>query len=267
MSPIFGSAGRIGYIAPSTAERVAKEFYELVPEELGLLIATLPIVRISDSDVQHALDRIEKRARQLVETGAEAVFSAGIPLALAGGGEGFDTQLRERLSAATGVPCATDFGAALAAIRSIGAQKIALVTPFTVEYTTRISTALWESEIEVVAERGFGYDTQKGYGMLSTSMIDDAVRSVAGKASNIEAVYVPCGRIGSVRGLKDLEAELGIPVITANQILIWWSLNITGLAPTSDTGGALLNGLSEGSKSPIEFSDPRRMAPTRRLTC
>lgn len=249
MNPVFGAGGRIGYIAPSTAERVAKEFYEFVPDDLGLLIATLPIVKISDSDVEDALGRIEKRARQLVETGAEAVFSAGIPLALAGGGEKFDTQLRERLSRTTGMPCATDFGAALAALRSIGAERIALVTPFTADYTARISTALRESRIEVVAEKGLGYDTQKGYGMLSTSVIDDAIREVTGMASNIDAVYVPCGRIGSVDGLTDLEAELGIPVITANQIMIWWSLGITGLTPASGTGGALLNGLSQKAQA------------------
>ena len=246
MSDVFGSAGRVGYVAPSTCERLAKDFYQIVPDTLGLLIATLSISRINQDHVKRALEQIETAAMQLVDTGAEAVFSAGIPLVIEGG-EAYDTELKDRLEQATGRPCATDFGTALSALRHLELENILLVTPFTDVFTEQIAGALRDSGMNVVGQAGLGYDRQSQYGLIPNSAPTTAIRRLMAEHEGVQGVYVPCGRIGDVLQISAMEEEFGVPVLTANQLMLWWSLGWAGMRPAVNGGGRLLEGLVEKS--------------------
>lgn len=239
----FGSAGRIGLIAPSTCERAAKEFYQVAPDDLGLLIATLPISRIAQDHVDAALARIEDAAAQLAATGAEAVYAAGLPLVVAGG-EAFDRELVGRVERASGLPGAgTDYSVAQAGIRELGLRDVLLVSPFTQDYTGEIAGVLADSGIEVPGYAGMGHDRQLQYGLLPDTAPRDAVRELLARHPGASGVYVPCGRIGNVRDVSAWEQEFGIPVLTANQLFIWWALRQAGAAPVTDDCGELLTGM------------------------
>lgn len=244
MSDVFGSAGRLGYIAPSTCERLAKEFYGVVPDDLGLLIATLPITRIHSDHVALALEQVERAAVQLAETGADAIFSAGLPLVLDGGGEPFDAELRQRLEDATGLPCGTDLGASLEAIRGLGLDDLVLVTPFTDDVTDRIVAALRAAGVGVLASSGLGHERQREYGLLPSSAPTEVIDRLLAEHPDARGVYVPCGRFGDVHAISALEKQFGLPVVTANQVVLWWSLRWAGLHPVVDDCGQLLAGLT-----------------------
>jgi maleate isomerase len=237
---VFGSGGRIGYVAPSTCERVAKEFYQVAPADLALIIATLSIKRITQEEVDSALQQLEAAAMHLVVTGAEAVYAAGLPLVVAGG-HTFDDDLRRRLEDATGLACGTDLSVALAALEELGLEDILLVTPFTQQYTEEIARVLADTGVNVLGSAGMGYDRQSQYGLLPDSAPRDAIRELLADHPGARGIYVPCGRIGDVRHISAWELEFGLPVLTANQLMIWWSLRQANAVPAIDDCGELLS--------------------------
>lgn len=235
----FGSGGLLGYIAPSTCERAVREFYAVVPPTIGMLIASLPIVEVSADQATRALEQIESAARQLASTGADLVYAGGLPLILAGG-LAFDAQLQDRLASASGRPAVTDLGVVLRAFRALGIDRWGLVTPFSEPWTARIAEVLAEAGFTVCGHRSLGLDRQIDYGKLPYGAARPAIEAVLADHPEIEGLYLPVGRVGHVGLIPDWEEEFGRPIVTANQSMIWWTLNAFGC----DVSGARLGRLS-----------------------
>ncbi|MQB00738.1 MAG: hypothetical protein GEU78_10670 [Actinobacteria bacterium] len=236
---VFGGHGRLGYIAPSTCERAAREFYGLAPDGVAMLIATLPIAQLSDTDVDAALAGIATAAEQLVQTGADIVFSAGIPLVLRSGIAG-NRALRERLEEVTGCPVGTDLEATVDAIRAVAAERIVVVSPFKEELHTRYMPILGECGLQVLADVAMEYDRQIEYGKLPDDAPLEVAQRLVAEHPDVDAVYMPCGRIGNALEISRWEERLGRPVVTANQAMIWWTLQQFGVSSPSSVGGCLL---------------------------
>ena len=135
----------------------------------------------------------------------------------------------------------TDLGIALAAIASLDLEKVLLVTPFTQEMNDGIVPILDEAGVHVLADTAMGYDRQSQYGFLPNSAPRLAARELLARHPDANGIYVPCGRIGNVLELTEWEAEFGLPVITCNQMTIWWALEQFNTYTSSTACGTLLN--------------------------
>ena len=225
---VFGSGGRLGYISPSTCERAAKEFYLAAPENVAMLIASLPISRVIQDHVDQALTRIEDAARQLADTGADAVFAAGFPLTLQGGPD-FDAELRNKLEVASGLPVMSELSATVEAFNALACRTIGVVAPFREALTVRLAEVLASFGIEVVAHRSFDEERQSVIEQIPHSRTREAIRELLAERPDVDALYLPVGRINSLVLLEDWELEFSRPTVTANQIMIWRGLQQLGV--------------------------------------
>jgi maleate isomerase len=124
-----------------------------------------------------------------------------------------------------GAPAAvTTSGALLAALRHLDITRIATATPYTADLTAGLSGFLAEAGVQVVAASGLGltsdiwmvpYDVTAG--LVRDTDIDDA-----------QAVFISCTNLPTYDVIAALEAELGKPVLTANQVTLWSALNVIG---------------------------------------
>jgi maleate isomerase len=124
-----------------------------------------------------------------------------------------------------GAPAAvTTSGALLAALRHLDITRIATATPYTADLTAGLSGFLAEAGVQVVAASGLGltsdiwmvpYDVTAG--LVRDTDIDDA-----------QAVFISCTNLPTYDVIATLEAELGKPVLTANQVTIWSALKAIG---------------------------------------
>jgi maleate isomerase len=124
-----------------------------------------------------------------------------------------------------GAPAAvTTSGALLAALRHLDATRIATVTPYTADLTAALSGYLAEAGVEVVATAGLGlisdiwtvpYDVTAG-------LVRDT------DSAEAEAVFISCTNLPTYDVIAALEAELGKPVLTANQVTMWSALTVIG---------------------------------------
>jgi maleate isomerase len=126
---------------------------------------------------------------------------------------------------AGGAPAAvTTSGSLLAALRHLGISRVATVTPYTHDLIIGLSSYLMEAGVEVVATSGLGLTSR----IWAVPYEDTAELVRATDRPDAEAVVISCTNLPTYDLIAKLEAELGKPVVTANQATMWAALAVAG---------------------------------------
>lgn len=126
---------------------------------------------------------------------------------------------------AAGAPAAvTTSGSMLTALRHLGLNRVATVTPYTTDLTIGLTSYLMEAGIEVVATAGLGMTSQIWAVPYETTA--ELVRTT--DVPEAQAIVISCTNLPTYDLIARLEAELGKPVVTANQVTMWAALAVAG---------------------------------------
>jgi maleate isomerase len=140
------------------------------------------------------------------------------------GGVAGEAALVSAMTAAGAAAALTTSGALLTALKHLDISRIATVTPYTDDLTAGLTSYLGEAGVEVVANAGLGLTAE--IWTVPYEVTADLVRST--DTSDAAAVFVSCTNLPTYDVIASLEAELGKPVLTANQVTIWSALTLIG---------------------------------------
>jgi maleate isomerase len=222
-SPPLHQTG-IGVVAPYDFA-LDRELWRWVPEDVSLHVTRIPYVPMA-ATIEMAV-HISDPA--LVAAGVTDVHAVS-PLVTAYactsgsfvGGLAGEAALVAAMTDAGAPAAVTTSGALLTALRHLDLTRIATATPYTADLTAGLSGFLAEAGVEVVAASGLGltsdiwtvpYDVTAG--LVRDTDTDDA-----------QAVFISCTNLPTYDVIATLEAELGKPVLTANQVTIWSALTV-----------------------------------------
>lgn len=136
-------------------------------------------------------------------------------------------------------PVVTDpLTAALAALAALGVGRLGLVTPYVEEIAAPVRDAFEAAGFPVAAAVTFGEEVEARVARIAPDSIRAAAREVAA-APGVEAVFLSCTNLRTLDLINDLEAELGIPVLSSNQVLAWHMARSTGAPLAADAPGRL----------------------------
>ena len=128
-----------------------------------------------------------------------------------------------------GAPTAvTTSGALVSALRALGVTRVAVATPYAADVAALLSAFLEGTGTRVTGSRHLGL-TGRIWTVPQETTADLVRRTVTDDA---EAVVVACTNLPTYDVIAPLEAELGIPVVTANQVTMWAALAAAGLRAT-----------------------------------
>jgi maleate cis-trans isomerase len=125
------------------------------------------------------------------------------------------------------------------ALRAVGARRIGVATPYGDDVNELLTAYLRAADFEVVAMAGASLHSNWDVCTMSEAMIADLARKVA--APDADAVFFACTAVPIVSQIGRLEAELGRPVITANQATFWAALGACGIHDGAATWGRLMS--------------------------
>ncbi|MFL6077080.1 MAG: maleate cis-trans isomerase [Mycobacteriales bacterium] len=233
-----GAVVRLGVLTPHAAAGPEEEFPAMAP---GRLVTR--VVRVAAA--AGAADAAggpppPGAARQLtgpplldeaaadLAAGADAVQAIGFASTSTGYAIGFDGEsaLVGRLSRRARVPVTGTGPAAVAALRVLGVERVALVHPpwFDADVNALGAEYFRSQGLDVVfsASAGLVPDPPR---IEAGAVVDWVSRHVPDTA---EAVYLGGNGFRTVAAVEALEAGLGRPVLTANQVLLWSLLALAG---------------------------------------
>lgn len=221
---------KIGVVVPFDFEG-DREYWQYVGMDSSLHLArteyipgpvTVDLVRrVGDlGDLARAVDSIKAIKPDVV---AFACTSASF----VDGREG-EKRLRACMEASGAPKAITTSGAILAALMKVGARKVAIATPYVPEIGERLVGFLESAGYEVLANTHMG--TTNGSDIAGTLPRDIEDLAVRAMRPGTEALVISCTGLRTFDVIPTLEARLGVPVLTANQVTLWAALKAAGAA-------------------------------------
>ncbi|MCY3783895.1 MAG: aspartate/glutamate racemase family protein [Chloroflexi bacterium] len=174
---------------------------------------------------------IGRAAKRLAQRGAQAVAYGCTSGSYVLGTEG-DAAIAAGMRTASGVPSTTTSTAAAAALRELGVQRIAVLSPHVDALNERLRAYLEASGFAVVNMVGLNRR-----GDIEAVEPDETRDLVAAGVDTpeAEAVFISCTGLRTAAVIEDLEAALKKPVVTANQATLWHVAELAG-APAATLG-------------------------------
>jgi maleate isomerase len=211
-----------GVLIPSTNTTVEIEYNRLLPESLQVHVGRLgkdgasPFAPSLKGDIDY-------QAKLLGTANVEVVSLAQTSASLFEAN--YDNQLKERISAAAGAPAITSAQAIGAALRALGVQRIALVSPYS-DAVIALAKDYYQThyDLSVVAMEGFAAEDAYAIGAIGPQHATAAFKRV--DSAKVEALVVPGGNFPTMSFIDKWEAQFGKPVITTNQAGLWALLEV-----------------------------------------
>ncbi len=118
-----------------------------------------------------------------------------------------------------GVLCLNPLDSAVAALRKLKAERIAFMTPYTMEVAKEISFSLVERGFILASQCHLSLELSADISRVTPQSIYDHAMLIGQGES--DALFISCTDFQSMEVIEQLEADLGKPVVTSNQALVW----------------------------------------------
>lgn len=224
---------RFGLVALATDLTMERDLARLFPEQAQLHVTR---VVFANPTTPENLRAMEPRLAE-----AAALIVPGAPLAALcfGCTSGSAVIGNDRVAAAfaTARPEAaavTPSLALLAAASELDVSRIAVMTPYVPETTMPLIGLLETSGLEVVAAQCMGLEDDGDMARI----VDDDIVAAAVEADDprAQAVFLSCTSLPALELIEEIEARIGKPVLTSNQVCAWAMLRAAGLQPARPVG-------------------------------
>ncbi len=240
----YATRARLGVLIPSGNTIAEPELRAMLPEGVGLFVTRLPLTGSSEAELLAMLDALESGTGLLADAAPDAIafhctaVSTFAPHMAGDIRARMDRTVRAHAGDATSIPVMATADAILSALAALRATRILLVTPYV--------TAVHEREIAYLTANGFqvtgggcmGVATNGEMALIPPAVIAERVLTEA-RGIQADVCFISCTAIRSAGVIETLEAALGMPVITSNQVLAWYALRRLGITDSRPGFGRL----------------------------
>jgi maleate isomerase len=216
----------VGIVAPFDFA-LDRELWRWVPDDVSLHLTRTPFVPVEVSlDLARLVsehETLREAVRALCAVAPEVVAYACTSGSFVGGTAG-ERAMVAAMDQAGEVPSLTTSGALLDALREIDARRIAIVTPYTKSVTDSLEEYLDEAGIGITGRCYLGL-TREIWRVPYRDVVDMAREAVVDAP---DALFISCTNLPTYDVIPQLEAELRMPVLSANQVTMWAALRGIG---------------------------------------
>jgi maleate isomerase len=217
---------RIGLIALATDHTMERDFARMCPsEEVAIYVSrVLNENPTTVENLRRMKPRLSDAAALILPDEPLDVVAYGCTSASVVIGDAAVTAAIQQ--AKPGVACITPPAAACAAFEHLGVRRISVLTPYTREVSEPFVGYFSERGLEVLSLNCLGLEDDRLMACLSLNSIADAARAACDPVA--EAMFISCTAVRAAEVAGRIEDELGIPVVTSNQALVWRALRLAG---------------------------------------
>lgn len=217
---------RIGLVALATDHTTEVDFARiLVPRSIGVYVNRIPYANPVTPETLRAMQPDLAAAAALILPG-EALDAVVYGCTAASVVIGDDAVCAAIRRGKPGAAVITPISATLAGLRAMGARRISVLTPYSVE-TSAPMAALFEAE-------GFALDRFTCLGMaddrdMARIALDDLVdlaRTTC--ASGSDALFISCTAVRAAGIIDRIEEACGVPALGSNYATAWNVLRLCG---------------------------------------
>ncbi|MEA2333303.1 MAG: maleate isomerase [Thermoleophilaceae bacterium] len=239
---------RIGVIIPSTNTSVEADYNDLRPENVSFHVARIFIDNSIDSDqkaqktLQQIRDGSEKAVHDVMTCRPDHLVLGMSSETFVGGLEG-SRALTQKMVDMSGLGVSTGSEATTMALESIGAKRIAVLTPYQPSIDEQVERYFDDLGYEMVAMKSLRCPTAVSIADVSGDEILDALEELSEAAGSDFDAFVQAGtNLSSYRVADEAERRFGKPLIAINAATVWHALKQLGLDPSLAAGRVFNHG-------------------------
>lgn len=216
----------VGIIAPYDFA-LDRELWRWVPDDATLHLTRTPFsplpVTLEQAHVISRPDDVARSTLDLLTVQPDVVAFACTSASFVGGVAGERALVAAMVE--SGAPSAvTTSGALLEALAQLGSRRVAVATPYDATITDRLRIFLDEAGVAVVGAAHLGLS-----GRIWTVPYAVTIALVREAfTDDCQAIFVSCTNLPTYDVIAPLEKELGVPLLTANQVTMWAALRRAG---------------------------------------
>lgn len=225
----YGKAARLGLIVPTTNTTNEVEWGASLPDGVTLHVARMTLHTDTSSDAgKAALERdIAIAACSLADAEVDVIAygcTAGsmmLPLKM----------VPDMIARATGLPGVATAPSIVHALRTLGAARVVVGTPYDAGMNEHERMFLEACGITVVAIEGLGAGDRAAFRRIHLLAAVE-VRALAARVTSggaFDALVLSCTDLPTLRLHGELERTLGKPVVSSNQATLWAALRAAGV--------------------------------------
>jgi maleate isomerase len=238
---MLGWRGMVGLIVPSNNNVIVPEFYSVLPDGMTAYETRMRVEgTLTFDSVKKMIEDAELAADLLRQTGVDFVCYCCMGSTIIKGWE-WERQLLSKFADCAPKGVCSANSALRDALIAIGARRIGLVTSYPESINALAPKFFASGGFEVTALVGSAVNDVGDVRWVSPARVYRHARSA--DFGNADAVCLLATDVQTFPIIEALERDLGVPVLTSNQALLWASLRAMGIdTPIAGLGRLLTNG-------------------------
>lgn len=217
----YGWRAKIGLITPANGTANEMDFHRYAPEGVATMTQRIFFEKVDVNGLSALAERAVEGARILASANPDLLVFGCTTGSLIKG-YGYDQELSKRIQQASGIKTITTTTALIQALKTLGSKRILVSTPYSDEVNAIEKKFLEDSGFEVANIRGLGYTDPNRMPQTTTEQMHTLTRDIMDLSA--DTIFVSCTGIGVLDGINAMEAEFKRPVITSNQVTLWYAL-------------------------------------------
>ncbi|RVD72788.1 MAG: ectoine utilization protein EutA [Mesorhizobium sp.] len=231
-------AKRVGLIILATDHTSEPDFHRMVASErIGVYVARIPYKNpTTPENLRRMQPELEAAAALILpDEPLDAVCYSCTSASVVIGDAEIEAAIR---AARPGVAVVTPPMAGVRGLKALGAKRISILTPYTVETSRPMAAYFAGRGFEIVSFTCLGFEDDREMARIPPA----ALVELAGKATDAEAdaLFVSCTALRSALAVAGMERAIGRPVVTSNQASAWNCLRLCGDATARPQFGRLM---------------------------
>ncbi|WP_417673112.1 Asp/Glu racemase [Pseudodonghicola sp.] len=232
----IGARANIGLLVLQTDQTIEDEFRHILPDGVALYHSRLK----SPTEIEPAKLRLMEQ-----EIPGATELLPSIPFAAVGFGctSGAlvigEPQVAARVHEVLPGTRVTDpVTAAVAALKALKAERVALLTPYLPEITASLRDQFQARGLNIPVTGTFNQPDDYVVAVITPEAIKAAILEL-GRSDQVDAVFVSCTSMRVARIVAEIETELGKPITSSNHALAWHMLRQAGISDAMPQHGRL----------------------------
>jgi maleate isomerase len=209
---------RIGLLIPSSNRMTEDQFHRLAPPGVYVHVQRARITGPWHRPLPEMEPALREAAAVLGDARPDVVVFHCTLTSMESGAAG-EARIREVVGAEVGCPVITTASAVLDALAAVGARRLAVYTPYTDEANVDERLFLEAAGYGVAAIHGMGLTRSDDY--LRVTGAEWRRYVLERHDASADACFLSCTNTQAIDVAAQLEADLGRPVVTSNQAVLW----------------------------------------------
>jgi maleate isomerase len=219
-------AKRIGLVILATDHTTEPDFQRLVAgPEIGLYVARIPYANPTTPENLRRMQPTLTAGAALILPGEalDAICYSCTSASVVIGEEAVRAAIAE---AKPGVPVVTPTAASVTALRALGARRISILTPYTVETSRPLVEYFARHGFEIAGASCLGMEDDREMARLAPGALVELARSAT--EADADALFISCTALRAALAAAEIETAIVRPVISSNLATAWACLGLCG---------------------------------------